>query len=224
LTKEDKMGKVRFDLSVSLDGFVAGPNVGPENGLGDGGERLHDWLVETAAFKEQHGGAGGETGVDNDVRAEISRSTGATIVGRRMFSGGQGPWEQDPNPNASWWGEEPPFHHQVFVLTHHAREPLPMKGGTTYTFVTTGIQDALEQAQAAAGGKDVMIGGGADVANQYLRAGLVDEFQLHIVPMFLGGGARLLEGLPDYTKLQIERTQVLASPTGVIHARYRVLK
>jgi dihydrofolate reductase len=112
----------------------------------------------------------------------------------------------------------------VFVLTHHAREPVTMKGGTTYTFVTTGIQDALEQARAGAGDKDVVIGGGADVARQYLRAGLVDEFQLHVVPVFLGQGTRLLEGLPDFTKLQIERTQVLASPTGVVHARYRVLK
>lgn len=218
------MGKVRFDLSVSLDGYVAGPNPTLEEPLGVGGEKLHEWTVVTAGFQERHGGAGGQTGVDSDVAAEVSRSTGATIVGRRMFSGGQGPWENDPNPNASWWGEEPPFGHPVFVLTHHAREPLTMKGGTTYTFVTTGIHDALAQAQEAAGDKDVAIGGGADVANQYLRAGLVDEFQLHIVPIFLGGGARLLEGLPNFTTLQIERTQVVASPTGVIHARYRVLR
>jgi dihydrofolate reductase len=222
--EEGMMGKLRFDLSVSLDGFVAGPNPSLEDPLGVGGEKLHDWAVATAAFRERHGGAGGETGVDSDVRAEIARSTGATVVGRRMFSGGQGPWEDDPNPNASWWGDDPPFHHPVFVLTHHAREPVTMKGGTTYTFVTTGIQDALEQARAGAGDKDVVIGGGADVAQQYLRAGLVDEFQLHVVPVFLGQGTRLLEGLPDFTKLQIERTQVLASPTGVIHARYRVLK
>jgi dihydrofolate reductase len=222
------MGKLRFDLSVSLDGFVAGPNPSLEDPLGVGGERLHDWLIGTAAFRERHAEAGGETGgqtgVDSDVVAEIAGSTGATVVGRRMFSGGQGPWEDDPNPNASWWGDDPPFHHPVFVLTHHAREPVTMKGGTTYTFVTTGIQDALERARAAAGDKDVAIGGGADVANQYLRAGLVDEFQLHIVPVFLSGGARLLEGLPDFTRLQIERSQVLASPTGVIHARYRMLK
>jgi dihydrofolate reductase len=221
------MGKLRFELSVSLDGFVAGPNAGPENGLGDGGEKLHEWIFSTAAFRERHqpgGGAGGDTGLDSDVSAEINRSTGATVVGRRMFSGGQGPWEDDPNPNASWWGEDPPFHHPVFVLTHHVREPLTMKGGTTYTFVTTGIEDALAQARAAAGDKDVTIGGGADVANQYLRAGLVDEFQLHVVPIFLGGGARLLEGLPDFTKLRIERTRVLESPTGVTHLRYRVVK
>jgi dihydrofolate reductase len=121
-------------------------------------------------------------------------------------------------------GDDPPFHHPVFVLTHHARQPVIMKGGTTYTFVTTGIEDALAQARAAAGDKDVVIGGGADVARQYLRAGLVDEFQLHVVPLFLGEGTRLLEGLPDFTKLQVERTQVLESPTGVTHLRYRVVK
>jgi dihydrofolate reductase len=209
------MGKVRFDLSVSLDGYIAGPNVGPENGLGDGGDELHEWIFPSA---------GGQAGVDTDVRAEVARSAGATVLGRRMFSGGQGPWEDDPNPLASWWGDPPPFGHPVFVLTHHAREPVPMKGGTTYTFVTTGIEDALAQARAAAGDKDVVIGGGADVANQYLRAGLVDEFQLHVVPIFLGGGARLLEGLPDFTKLQIERTRVVESPTGVTHLRYRVVK
>lgn len=114
------MGKLRFDLSVSLDGFVAGPNPSLEDPLGVGGEKLHDWAVATAAFRERHGGAGGATGVDSDVVAEIARSTGATVVGRRMFSGGQGPWEDDPNPNASWWGDDPPFHHPVFVLTHHA--------------------------------------------------------------------------------------------------------
>jgi dihydrofolate reductase len=134
------MGKLRFDLSVSLDGFVAGPNPSLEDQLGAGGEKLHDWAVATAAFRERHGGAGGETGVDSDVAAEIDCSTGATVVGRRMFSGGQGPWEDDPNPNASWWGDDPPFHHPVFVLTHHAREPVTMKGGTTYTFVITGIE------------------------------------------------------------------------------------
>jgi dihydrofolate reductase len=127
--EECMMGKLRFDLSVSLDGFVAGPNPSLEDPLGVGGEKLHDWAVATAAFRERHGGAGGETGVDSDVRAEITRSTGATVVGRRMFSGGQGPWEDDPNPNASWWGDDPPFHHPVFVLTHHAREPVTRRAG-----------------------------------------------------------------------------------------------
>jgi dihydrofolate reductase len=165
------MGKLRFDLSVSLDGFVAGPNPSLKDPLGVGGEKLHEWVVGTAAFRERDGEAGGETGVDSDVMAESARNIGATVVGRRMFSGGQGPWEDDPNPNASWWGDDPPFHHPVFVLTHHARQPVTMKGGTTYAFVTTGIEDALAQARAAAGDKDVVIGGGADVARQYLRAG-----------------------------------------------------
>jgi dihydrofolate reductase len=145
------MGKLRFDLSVSLDGFVAGPNPSLKDPLGVGGEKLHEWVVGTAAFRERHGETGGETGVDSDVMAESARNIGATVVGRRMFSGGQGPWEDDPNPNASWWGDDPPFHHPVFVLTHHARQPVTMKGGTTYTFVTTGIEDALAQARAAAG-------------------------------------------------------------------------
>jgi dihydrofolate reductase len=186
------------------------------------GERLREWVVGTAAFRERHGERGGEGGVDSDVTADTIRNIGATVMGRNMFSGGEGPWESDPSASG-WWGDDPPVHHPVFVLTHHAREPLAMKGGTTFTFVTTGIEDALEQARAAAGGEDVAIGG-ADVGQQYLRAGLVDEFRLHVVPVCPGEGTRLLEGLPDFTELQVERTRVLESPTGVIHARYRVLK
>ena len=142
-------------------------------------------------------------------------------MGRRMFSGGEGPWEDDPNADA-WWGDNPPFHHQVFILTHHEREPVTKDGGTTFTFVTDGIEAALEQAKAAAGDKDVVVGGGADVAQQYLKAGLVDEFQVHVVPVFLGDGVRLFEGLADVPG-GLECTRVVESPTGVTHLRYRVV-
>jgi dihydrofolate reductase len=134
-----------------------------------------------------------------------------------MYSGGSGGWEDDPNPRG-WWGDDPPFHHPVFVLTHHAREPLAMDGGTTFTFVTDGIESALEQAQAAAGGQDVHIAGGADIGRQYLQAGLVDEMQLHIAPLLLGSGARLLDGHTG----RLERTRVIESPSGVVHVSYRV--
>jgi dihydrofolate reductase len=138
-----------------------------------------------------------------------------------MFSGGRGPWEDDPNADA-WWGDAPPFHHPVFILTHHAREPVRKEGGTTFTFVTAGIEAALDQARAAAGESDVGIGGGADVAQQYLRAGLLDELQIHLVPVFLGGGVRLFgdTGATD----RLESLRVVESPTGVTHLRYRVMK
>ena len=133
-------------------------------------------------------------------------NAGATVMGRRMFSGGEGPWEDDPNPDA-WWGDEPPFHHPVFILTHHAREPVAKQGGTTFTFVTDGIESALEQARAAAGDKDVAVGGGADVAQQYLVAGLLDEIQIHVAPMFLGGGVRLFDDDPALADRKLESTR-----------------
>ena len=148
------MGKVRIDISVSLDGFVAGPNPTMEEPLGAGGEQLHDWVIGTAAWREPHGREGGETGVDNDIVEATTRAAAATVMGRRMFSGGEGPWEDDPNRDA-WWGDNPPFHHPVFVLTHHARDPVVKEGGTTFTFVTDGIESALEQAREAAGDGDV---------------------------------------------------------------------
>ena len=206
-----------FDISVSLDGYVAGPDASLEDPLGKGGEALHEWAVDTRAFVEGHGREGGDDNADSDLlRATFERS-GATIMGRRMFSGGSGPWEDDPNPNA-WWGDEPPFHHPCFVLTHHAREPLELTG-TTFTFVTDGIESALEQARAAAGDSDIGLGGGADVIQQYLEAGLVDDFQLHVVPIFLGGGVRLFDRV-SAGRLECER--VAESPTGVTHLRYRV--
>jgi dihydrofolate reductase len=177
---------LRLDISMSLDGFVAGPNQTLEQPLGAGGELLHEWAVRLASWREPHGLSGGEAdAVDNEVVAEGLRSTGAVIMGRRMFSGGSGPWADDANADG-WWGDEPPFHVPVFVLTHHARETVVKDGGTSFTFVTDGVEAALEQARAAAGDKDVLLAGGANVAQEYLRTGLLDELQLHVVPVFLG--------------------------------------
>jgi dihydrofolate reductase len=215
------MGKLKLDISISLDGFVAGPDQTLEEPLGQGGGRLHEWAFATTSFREMHDMEGGDTGVDNELATETIESAGATIMGRRMFSGGEGPWEDDPNADA-WWGDDPPFHHPVFVLTHHEREPLEKQGGTTFTFVTDGIESALEQARGAAGDRDVSIGGGADVAQQYLRAGLLDELQLHVVPVLLGGGVRLFQEHARETPGDLELTRVAESPTGVTHLRYSV--
>jgi dihydrofolate reductase len=214
------MPKLKLDISMSLDGFVAGPNQTLEEPLGEGGERLHEWVFPLKSFREHHGMAGGETNADDEIVAESLRATGAVVMGRRMFSGGEGPWADDPNADA-WWGDDPPFGVPVFVLTHHARETVTKQGGTSFTFVTDGIEAALERARAAAGDKNVLLSGGANVAQQYLRAGLVDEFQIHLAPVFLGGGVRLFEGLqPDAVGLEAER--VVASP-AVTHLRFRVV-
>jgi len=210
------MSLVRSQLSISLDGFVAGPNQSIENPLGEGGMRLHQWAFATASWRAQHGRAGGEQGADSDVVEEVTRGVGAYIMGRKMFGGGEGEW--DPTWEG-WWGEEPPFHAPVFVLTHRAREPLSMKGGTTFAFVTDGIDSALEQARAQAGDQDVAIAGGASAVRQYLRAGALDELYLHIVPVILGAGERLLEDVGDPTLGPI---RVVASP-AVTHVKYRVL-
>jgi dihydrofolate reductase len=214
------MTKLTVDISVSLDGFVAGPNRTLDEPLGEGGERLHEWALATASWRESHSRSGGETNVDDEVIAESLRDTGATIMGRRMFSGGEGPWETDPNADA-WWGDEPPFHHPVFVLTHHEREPLE-KEGTAFTFVTDGIESALEQARAAAGGRSVLVGGGAAAVQQYLRAGLVDELQLHVAPVFLGDGVRLFDDHADARPVGLECARVVES-VAVTHLRYRVV-
>jgi dihydrofolate reductase len=213
------MGKVIFNISMSLDGFIAGPDPTLDEPLGKRGEELHEWALATASWRESHGRSGGEASADSELLKKLLDASGATIMGRRMFSGGEGPWESDPNPDA-WWGDEPPFHHPVFVLTHHPREPVEKQGGTTFTFVTEGIESALEQARAAAGDKDVGIGGGASVAQQYLQAGLLDEMQIHIVPVLLGGGTRLFENVtPDAVGLEV--TRVVESP-AVTHLTYRV--
>jgi dihydrofolate reductase len=217
------MGKVRVDISMSLDGFVAGPNQSLEEPLGQGGERLHEWAFVVDSWRERHGLEGGETNPDSEVVAETIRDTGATIMARRMFSGGAGPWEDDPKANG-WWGDDPPFHHPVFVLTHHAREPLPMRGGTTFHFVTDGIEAALERARAAAGDRDVAVAGGATAVQQYLRAGLLDELQVHVVPVLLGSGARLFEHHLDSGQGEVRLAGVVQSPAGVVHLRYHVVR
>ena len=216
------MARLTLDISMSLDGFIAGPNQTLEQPLGEGGEGLHEWAFRLASWREPHGLSGGETNVaDDEVVAETLQATGAVVMGRRMFSGGKGPWADDPNTDA-WWGDNPPFHVPVFVLTHHPRETVVKQGGTTFTFVTDGIEAALEQARAAAGDKDVSLAGGADVVQQYLNAGLLDELQIHVAPVFLGGGVRLFDRLgPD--PIELEATRVIESPT-VTHLRYRVVK
>jgi dihydrofolate reductase len=218
------MGSVTADISMSLDGFIAGPNADREQPLGEGGERLHEWAFGLASWREPHGLAGGTTGPDDEVMKESFESSGAVVMGRRMFGGGDGPWG-DPawgdEPWEGWWGDDPPFHAPVFVLTHHAREPVAKQGGTTFTFVTDRIEAALDEARAAAGGKDVSIAGGASVIQQYLRARLLDELQIHLVPILLGGGTRLFDQLTE--QIELEKTRVIDS-SGVSHLKFRVPK
>jgi dihydrofolate reductase len=215
------MSTLKLDITMSLDGFVAGPNATLENPLGEGGESLHEWMFGLAFWNEMHGRAGGERNADDDLVRESVGRNGAVLMGRRMFSGGAGPWEDDPKATG-WWGDDPPFHVPVFVLTHHERETLPMEGGTTFTFVTDGIESALEQARTAAGDKDVLIAGGAEAAQQYLKAGHLDEIQLHVAPLLLGGGVRLFDRLgPEDAKLEL--VDVVESP-AVTHIRYRVVR
>ena len=209
------MPELILDISVSLDGHVAGPDADLENPLGQGGMQLHEWALASKAWREAHGLEGGEDGVDSELTAELVGQASATIMGRNMFSGGDGPWDGDPNAEG-WWGDEPPFHHPVFVLTHHEREPLELKGGTTFTFLTDGIESALDQARAAAGDGDIRLGGGADVVQQYLRAGLIDRLQLHVVPVLFGQGTRLFESNEGALKL----ARVRESPSGVVHLDY----
>jgi len=199
------MGSVVAEITVSLDGFVAGPNDSPELGLGEGGEQLHEWVFGLKSWREPHGLEGGEEGRDADLVQNAIDRTGAIIVGRRMFD------------NARGWGDEPPFRKPVFVLTHEPRGPVE-KSGTTFTFVN-GIESALEQAQSAAGDRDIGIGGGAQTIQQYLAAGHLDELLLHVVPLLLGGGVRLFDGVGGDVKL--EQAEVIASP-AVTHLRFRI--
>jgi dihydrofolate reductase len=187
---------LRFGISMSLDGFVAGPNQSLQNPLGIGGERLHEWVVPLAAWRAPHGKPGGEVNDSTKVVEESLANIGTTIMGRNMFGGHPGPWDAG-KPWNGWWGANPPFHHPVFVLTHHPRKLLTLEGGTTFTFVTDGIESALEQARNAAGGKDVFLAGGASVAQQFLAAGLVDEMEIHLVPILLGSGEPLFAGVGD---------------------------
>lgn len=210
------MSILRFTITMSLDGFVAGPGQSVAEPLGTGGENLHQWVTRLQSWREAHGLEGGTVTEDDAVMREWTTNIGATIMGRNMFGGHPGPW--DPvDPWRGWWGETPPFKHQVFVVTHHPRERLTFENGTSFTFVTDGIESALEQARRAAGAEDVVIGGGADVAGQYLAAGLVDEMELHVVPILLGGGARLFDGAgTDMHGLEVVR---VLEGDGVVHLR-----
>lgn len=212
------MTRVRIDISMSLDGYVAGPNQSLENPLGEGGEHLHDWVVPLAAWRQRHDEEGGEVNASSEIVEESRQNLGVTVMGRNMFGGGPGPWGEDQWNG--WWGDDPPFHTPVFVLTHHAREPQVMQGGTTFRFVTDGIESALDQARQAAGGKDVLVAGGANIAGQSLAAGLVDEMQLHVVPILLGDGARLLDNVSG-SGLGLDLVRVVDAP-GVTHLKYRV--
>ena len=210
------MPKLRFGISTSLDGYAAGPEQSRKDPLGIGGERLHEWVVPLAAWRRLHGLEGGEVNESTRVVEEAMAGIGATIMGRNMFGGHPGPW--DPaKPWNGWWGDNPPFHHPVFVLTRHARAPLTMEGGTTFTFVTNGIESALRMARAAAGSQDITLAGGAKAAQQYLNAGLVDEMLLHQVPTLLGAGERLFDGVKDLGGLQLVET---VSAPNVTHFKF----
>src|SRR5215217_2498267 len=209
------MSRVTCQISISLDGYVAGPNQSVEHPIGEGGMRLHEWAFQTAGWREAHGMTGGERNVDHDVAATMMDGIGAFVMGRKMFGGGDGAWDESWR---GWWGEDPPYHAPVYVLTHHPREPLEMQGGTTFHFVTDGLASALEQARTAAGEQDVSIAGGASTVNQALAAGALDELYLHVVPITLGAGERLFEGVGD---VELEPVKVVSSP-AVTHVRYRV--
>ena len=210
---------LRFQVAISLDGFIAGPNQSEENPLGVGGMALHEWVFNLAAWRSSHGLEGGEVNASTPVIEEAQSNVGATIMGRNMFGPIRGQWD-DREPWRGWWGDDPPYHTPVFVLTHHARPPEEMAGGTTFMFVTDGIEAALEQAKLAAGERDVQIGGGASVIGQYLAAGMVDEFELHVVPILLGTGERLFDGVGP---IALERLRVIEAP-GVTHMKFRVTR
>lgn len=213
------MGRLRFQISVSLDGYMAGPAQSVEDPLGTGGEALHEWLFELEAFNDAHGREGGLANPSTKVMEAMFDGVGATVMGRNMFGGGPGPWpEEEWN---GWWGQDPPFHMPVIVLTHYSREVLELEGGNAFHFVTGGIDEALERAREAAGSKDVLIGGGAETIDQCLAAGEVDDFTLSVVPVLLGDGARLFAGVePD--RLKLRQTSIVEAPS-VTHISYEVL-
>jgi dihydrofolate reductase len=210
------MGRLRVHaFSVSLDGFGAGPSQALDAPLGEQGTRLHEWVFGTRTFRGLQGLEGGETGVDDDLIAEGFADVGATIMGRNMFGPIRGDWPDEDWKG--WWGDIPPYHHPVFVLTHHPRESFEMDGGTTFHFVTDGMESALEQARAAAGDSHIRLGGGVDTIKQYMRAGLVDDLHIAIVPVLLGSGERLLDDL-GATAARYPCTEWVAS-NNVVHVR-----
>src|SRR5215216_5894064 len=213
------MAKLRVhNLSMSLDGFVAGADQGVDNPLGVGGEQLHEWMFATRMWGRMVGTGEGSTGLDNEFAERGEENIGAHVRGRNMFGPIGGDWGDEQWKG--WWGDDPPYHNDVFILTHHPREPVEMQGGTTYHFVTDGIERALERAKESADGQDVMLWGGAQIINQYLAAGLLDELELHIVPMLLGGGARLFDNLGG-AEIKLEQVRAVQAP-GVTHVKYRV--
>jgi dihydrofolate reductase len=205
-------------FSISIDGYGAGPNQDLENPLGVGGPELFDWFFHTRTWQRMHGGEGGETGVDDDRAALGFDGIGAWILGRNMFGPVRGAWPDDSWKG--WWGEEPPYHTPVFVLTHHPREPFMMKGGTEFRFVTDGIHAALEQARAAADGRDVRLGGGVSTIRQYLQAALIDELHLPVSPVLLGTGEHLLQGI-DLRALGYECAEHVAGGRAAAHVVLR---
>jgi dihydrofolate reductase len=211
------MSHVTCHISISLDGFVAGPNQSLEDPLGEGGLRLHEWVFATDSWRRQHGLGPGEPGPDSDLVESLTANVGAYVMGRHMFGGGEGPWDEAWR---GWWGEDPPFHVPVFVLTRHERQPLVMQGGTTFHFATDGVESALTQARAAAGDRDVSVAGGARAVQQFIAAGLLDELLLHVVPIVLGAGERLLDNVGDPA---LEPVEAIASP-AVTHLRYRITR
>jgi dihydrofolate reductase len=209
--------QLKFTISMSLDGYVAGPNQSLENPLGEGGMALHEWAFATRTFGEMQGREGGQTGLDDDQARLWNENVGAVIMGRNMFGPIRGAWPDEEWKG--WWGAEPPYRTPVFVLTHHGREPVEMVGGTTFHFVTDGIEAALERARDAAGDRDVSIGGGASTARQYLRAGLVDQMRIHVPPVLLGAGERLFDDLGD-ALAQFECVELVSSPAAA-HFTYQ---
>lgn len=213
------MSKLRCHITISLDGYVAGPNQSEQNPLGEGGEQLHDWVVALASWREAHGDSGGEVNASTPIFDESRQNIGAAVMGRNMFGPpGGGDWGD--GQWTGWWGDNPPYHYPVFVVTHHPRQPVEMAGGTTFHFVTDGIESALEQAKQAAGGKDVMLYGGGDIIRQYLAAGLLDVLELHVSPILLGGGSRPLDNLGD-APVRLEQVRAAEGP-GVAHLKYEI--
>jgi dihydrofolate reductase len=213
------MSENRIDITMSLDGFTAGPDQSAENPMGVGAMQIHEWAFALEAWQKEHGGEGGEVNPSTAFAERMFENVGATIMGRNMFGGGPGPWATD-EPWDGWWGEDPPYHMPVFVLTHHPRETLVLQGGNTFTFVTGGIEEALAQAREAADGKDIAIAGGADTCRQYLLAGHVDRMTIHVAPVLLGRGEALFDGVGPDVKLELIAA---TDAPGVTHLEYRVL-
>lgn len=209
---------VRANVTVSLDGYMAGPDQSADAPMGVGAEHLHDWIFKLRAWRVTHGMEGGEVNASSTVAEQGVQDAGASVMGRNMFGGGPGPWGEEAW--TGWWGDEPPFHHPVFVLTNHPREPLVMGGGTTFHFVTDGVESALEKAKAAAGERDVSVGGGALTLQQFISGGLIDEIWITTAPVLLGAGERLLDGVAESGAV-FEQIDSIAGPDA-IHAKYRV--